>query len=286
MKLPTFVIMQIQPGKYNTLRVVKELDFGIYLDGGEMGEILMPSKWVPEGTQPGDMLEVFIYFDSEDRPIATTIQPKAIVGEFAWLKAKAVTQVGAFLDWGLDKDLLVPFKEQNLRMEEGRAYMVYLYVDLHSKRIAASARIEKFLDSEPAEYSEAEEVELLIWSKTPVGFKAIINQKHQGLLYDNQIFQDIRPGQKIKGYVAAIRPDGKIDLRLQKTGYENVIDDFSRRILQQLKENQGFLPLTDKSDPDEIYKLLQMSKKNYKKAVGTLYKQKLILISNNGISLL
>jgi uncharacterized protein len=281
----TFASMQIQPGKYNTLRVVKELDFGIYLDGGEMGEILMPTKWVPKGTQPEDMIEAFIYFDSEDRPIATTISPKAIVGEFAFLKAKAVTQVGAFLDWGLDKDLLVPFKEQNLRMEEGRAYMVYLYLDPRSKRIAASARIEKFLDIEPAEYTAGEEVDLLIWSKTPVGFKAIINQKHQGLLYDNQIFQDIRPGQKIKGFIAALRPDGKIDLRLQRSGYENVIDEFSQRILQELKQNDGFLPLSDKSDPERIYKVLQMSKKNFKKAVGTLYKQKMILLGDEGISL-
>jgi uncharacterized protein len=284
-KLISLPIMAIQPGKYNMMEIVKILDFGAYLDGEELGEILMPTKWIPQGAQPGDMVKVFLYFDSEDRPIATTIQPKAIVGQFAWLKAKAVTQVGAFLDWGLDKDLLVPFKEQNLRMEEGRGYMVYLYLDPRSKRIAASARIEKFLDIEPADYQAGQEVDLLVWSKTPAGFKAIIDQKHQGLLYENQIFQDIRPGQKLKGFIAAIRPDGKIDLRLQRTGYENVIDEFSQRLMQALKENDGFLPLTDKSDPEQIYKVLQMSKKNFKKAAGTLYRQKLIVIGDNGLTL-
>lgn len=275
----------IQPGKYNTLRVVKELDFGIYLDGGEMGEILMPTKWVPEGTQPEDMLDVFIYFDSEDRPIATTLKPKAQVGEFAWLKAKAVDRIGAFLDWGLDKDLLVPFKEQNAKMEEGRSYLVYLYMDPRSNRIAASARLEKYLDVEPADYTPGEAVDLLIWTRSDMGYKAIINQKHTGLIYSSEVFHDIRAGQQMTGYISQVRPDGKIDLRLQRSGYLNVIDDTSERILQALRENDGFLPLTDKSDPEQIYKVLEMSKKNFKKAAGALYRQKLILIGDNGLSL-
>lgn len=278
--------MEIKIGQYNTMRVVKTLDFGIYLDGGEMGEILMPTKWVPKGTEPEDELEVFIYFDSEDRPIATTIKPKAMVGEFAWMKAKAVDRIGAFLDWGLDKDLLVPFNEQNAKMEEGRSYLVYVYADPRSKRIAASARIEKFLDTEPVDYTAGQEVDLLIWTRSDMGYKAIINQKHQGLLYTNEIFQDVRPGQKLKGYISQIRPDGKIDLKLQKSGYENVIDDFSKKILQTLQENEGFLPLTDKSSPEDIYQTLQMSKKNFKKAVGALYKQKLISINEMGIGLM
>jgi uncharacterized protein len=277
--------MNIQPGKYNTMRVVKELDFGIYLDGGEMGEILMPTKWVPRGTKPDDMLDVFIYFDSSDRPIATTTRPKAQVGEFAWLKAKAVDRIGAFLDWGLDKDILVPFKEQNAKMEEGRSYLVYLYVDPKSNRIAASARLEKYLDVEPANYTPGEEVDLIIWTRTDIGFKAIINQKHLGLLYNNEIFQEIRAGQKLKAYIGQVRPDGKIDLKLQKTGYRNVIDEFSGRILRELQENEGFIPLTDKSDAEEIYQMLQMSKKNFKKSVGSLYKERLILLNENGISL-
>ncbi len=277
--------MEIKIGQYNTMRVVKTLDFGIYLDGGEMGEILMPTKWVPKGTEPEDEVEVFIYFDSEDRPIATTIKPKAMVGEFAWMKAKAVDRIGAFLDWGLDKDLLVPFNEQNAKMEEGRSYLVYVYVDPRSKRIAASARLEKYLDIEPADYTAGQEVDLIIWTRSDMGYKAIINQKHQGLLYANEIFQDLRPGQKLKGYISQIRPDGKIDLKLQKSGYENVIDDFSKKILQTLQENEGFLPLTDKSSPDDIYQTLQMSKKNFKKAVGSLYKQRLISINEMGLGL-
>ena len=277
--------MEIKIGQYNTLRVVKILDFGVYLDGHEMGEILMPTKWVPNDTKVDDELEVFIYFDSEDRPIATTVKPKAMVGEFAWLKAKAVNRIGAFLDWGLDKDLLVPFKEQNAKMEEGRSYLVYLYVDPRSKRIAASAKLEKYLDIEPLDYKPGQEVDLLIWTKSDMGYKAVVDQKHTGLLYFNEIFQELMPGQKMKGYISQIRPDGKIDLNLQKSGYDN-IDQFTARLIQELKNNEGFLPLTDKSPPDEIYRFLQMSKKNFKKAVGLLYKTRLILIKDDGIYLL
>jgi predicted RNA-binding protein (virulence factor B family) len=275
----------MQPGKLNTLRVVKILDFGVYLDGGEMGEILMPTKWVPENTKVDDVLDVFIYFDSEDRPIATTLKPKAMVGDFAWMKVKAVNRIGAFLDWGLDKDLLVPFKEQNAKMEEGRFYLVYLYVDPRSKRIAASAKLEKFLDIVPIDYEPDQEVDLLIWTKSDMGYKAIINQKHSGLLYFNEMFHDVMPGQMMKGYISRIRPDGKIDLKLQKTGYEN-IDQFSEILLQALEKSQGFIPLTDKSDPEEIYRLLGMSKKNFKKSVGLLYRKRWIRIDESGIYLI
>ena len=275
----------MQPGKLNTLRVVKILDFGVYLDGGEMGEILMPTKWVPENTKVDDVLDVFIYFDSEDRPIATTLKPKAMVGDFAWMKVKAVNRIGAFLDWGLDKDLLVPFKEQNAKMEEGRFYLVYLYVDPRSKRIAASAKLEKFLDIVPIDYEPDQEVDLLIWTKSDMGYKAIINQKHSSLLYFNEMFHDVMPGQMMKGYISRIRPDGKIDLKLQKTGYEN-IDQFSEILLQALEKSQGFIPLTDKSDPEEIYRLLGMSKKNFKKSVGLLYRKRWIRIDESGIYLI
>ncbi len=277
--------MEIKIGQHNTLRVVKILDFGVYLDGGEMGEILMPTKWVPENTEVDDELDVFIYFDSEDRPIATTLKPKAMVGEFAWMKVKAVNRIGAFLDWGLDKDLLVPFKEQNAKMEEGRFYLVYLYVDPRSKRIAASAKLEKYLDIDPIDYEPDQEVDLLIWTKSDMGYKAIINQKHSGMLYFNEIFHDVMPGQMIKGYISRIRPDGKIDLKLQKTGYQN-IDQFSEILLQALEKSQRFIPLTDKSDPEEIYRLLGMSKKNFKKSVGLLYKRRWIRIDDSGIYLI
>ena len=277
--------MEIKPGQYNTLRVVKKVDFGIYLDGGEMGEILMPAKWVPDGTVPDDLLEVFIYFDSEDRPIATTLKPKAVVGEFTFLEVMDVTNIGAFLDWGLDKDVLVPFKEQKAKMEQGKKYLVYLYVDPRTKRIVGSAKIEKFLDVEPADYIEGQEVDLVIWIRSELGHKAIIDQKHLGLLYENEVFRVLHTGEKLKGYISQIRPDGKIDLKLQKRGYENQIDDLSSMIIKKLEANNRFLPLTDKTPPDQIYDTLQISKKNFKKSVGNLLKRKLITMDEKGISL-
>ncbi len=278
--------MEIKPGQYNTLRVVKKVDFGIYLDGGEMGEILMPAKWVPDGTAPDDLLEVFIYFDSEDRPIATTLKPKAVVGEFTFLEVMDVTNIGAFLDWGLDKDVLVPFKEQKAKMEQGKKYLVYLYLDPRTKRIVASARIEKYLDVEPADYVQGQEVNLIIWIRSEMGYKAIVDQKHLGLLYKNEIFSEIHTGEKLKGYISQVRPDGKIDLSLQKQGFENQVDELSERILRLLKEEEGFLPVMDKTPPEQIYQMFNMSKKNFKKALGNLMKRKIISIGENGISLL
>lgn len=250
-----------------------------------MGEILMPAKWVPAGTSIGDSLEAFIYFDSEDRPIATTLKPYALANEFAWLKVKSVERVGAFLDWGLDKDLLVPFKEQKAKMEPGRWYMVFVYVDPQTQRVVASAKLEKFFEHEDLDYEPGQEVDVLVWTRSELGFKAIVNQQHLGLIYANEIFQEIRPGQQLKGFIHQLREDGKIDLRLQKSGYENVIDESSSRLLKALHEEGGFLPLTDKSDAEDVYDRLQMSKKTFKKALGSLYKQKLVLIQENGISL-
>ena len=274
----------IRPGDYNTLRVVKILDFGIYLDGGEMGEILMPMKWVPKDCQLDDMLDVFIYFDSEDRPIATTLTPKAKVGEFAWLKVKQVNPYGAFLDLGLDKDLLVPFGEQNAKMQEGRSYLVYLYVDPQSKRIAASARLQRFLDKQPAHYQPGQEVDLIIWTRTDLGYKAIINQLHTGMMYHNQQISQLAPGMRIKGYINNIRPDGKIDLLPEPSGYQK-IPELSLRILNILQTSGGFIPITDNSPPQAIYNNFRMSKKNFKKAIGALYKQRKIILEENGIRL-
>jgi uncharacterized protein len=274
----------IQAGKLNTMRVLKILDFGIYLDGQDLGEILMPTKWVPAGTQVDDEIEAFIYFDSEDRPIATTIMPKAMVGEFAYLRANEVNQVGAFLDWGLDKELLVPFKEQNAKMIKGRYYLVYLYLDPRSKRIAASARLERFLDSEPTQYEPGQQVGLIVWLQSDMGYKAIINNKHQGILYQNEIFQDIHTGQRLTGFINKVRPDGKIDLILEKPGYEK-IEDLSGYVLNVLKAHGGHMDYNDKSPADEIYSVFQMSKKNFKKSIGSLYKQKLITIEKDGIRL-
>jgi len=271
-------------GKLNNLRVVKEVDFGLYLDGGEHGEILIPKRYVPENCKPEDIIEVFIYLDSEDRIIATTEKPFIKVGEFAMLQVAAVTPMGAFLDWGLPKDLFVPFREQKQKMEEGKWYIVTCYLDYDTKRLVASAKIEKYLDNLPPEYEAGEEVDLLVSGETDLGFNAIINSKHLGVLYKNEVFQPIKKGDRIKGYIKKIRQDEKIDLILQKAGYQKV-DDISMKILQVLKDHDGFLNVTDKSDPDKIYDLFGVSKKTFKKAIGSLFKLRIINIEENGIRL-
>ena len=271
-------------GKINNLKIVKEVDFGIYLDGGEHGEILLPSRYVPENCKVDEILKVFIYLDSEDRFIATTEKPYAMVGDFALLKVVAVGSVGVFLDWGLPKDLLVPFREQSPNMEEGKSYMVRIYVDKKSNRIAATTRLDRYLDNEPACFQAGEEVELLICNQTDIGYKAIINNTHWGVLYTNEVFQPLKSGQVIKGYIKKVRDDNKIDLSLHKPGYERV-DDVTEIILNVLKQKGGFLPVTDKSSPETIYKLFGVSKKTYKKAIGAIYKKKLITIENDGIKL-
>ncbi|MBL7893248.1 MAG: GntR family transcriptional regulator [Bacteroidia bacterium] len=271
-------------GKLNTLSVVKELDFGIYLDGQQLGEILMPRRYVPAGTKPGDKLEVFIYLDSEDRFIATTEKPFAMVGDFALLDVVGVNSIGAFLDWGLPKDLLVPFREQKQKLEVGKSYVVYVYLDVETNRIVASAKPEKFLDRSPANFEEGEEVDLLILSKTDLGYKAMINKTYTGVLYKNEVFESLEKGQQLKGYIRKIRPDGKVDLILHKPGYEKV-DDISKQILDKLKEKSGFIALNDKSSAESIYEMFRVSKKTYKKAIGALYRERVITIEDAGIRL-
>jgi len=272
-------------GKINHLEVVKEVDFGIYLDGGDLGEILMPKRYVPEGTMPGDTIETFIYLDSEDRLVATTEKPLAMVDEFALLEVVSVTQVGAFLNWGLPKDLFVPFREQRQPMEEGKKYLVFVYLDTNTKRIAASSKIEQYLDNIPVDYDIDEEVDLIIVNETDLGYNAIIDNSHFGILYKNEVFQPLNPGDRVQGYIKKIRTDGKIDLRLEKIGYEK-ITTFVDRIIGELQKNNGFLPLTDKSSPEEIYKTFKISKKNFKVAIGALYKKRFIALEENGIKLL
>ena len=272
-------------GKINHLEVVKEVDFGIYLDGGDLGEILMPKRYVPEGTMPGDTIETFIYLDSEDRLVATTEKPLAMVDEFALLEVVSVTQVGAFLNWGLPKDLFVPFREQRQPMEEGKKYLVFVYLDTNTKRIAASSKIEQYLDNIPVDYDIDEEVDLIIVNETDLGYNAIIDNSHFGILYKNEVFQPLNPGDRVQGYIKKIRTDGKIDLRLEKIGYEK-ITTFVDRIIGELQKNNGFLPLTDKSSPEEIYKTFKISKKNFKAAIGALYKKRFIALEENGIRLL
>lgn len=276
--------MSIELGKFNTLEVVKEVDFGIYLDGGESGEILLPTRYVPEECQIGDWLKVFLYLDSEERLIATTLTPLAQVGEFACLEVAWVNEYGAFLNWGLMKDLFVPFREQKMKMQIGKEYVVYVYSDEESYRIVASAKVDRFLSKEMPSYQPEEEVDILIWQKTDLGFKAIIDNKFSGLLYDSEIFQTIHTGNQLKAYIKQVRPDGKIDLRLQRTGFVQV-DDFSNTLLQYMKDHGGTISLHDKSDPADIYQIFGVSKKVFKKAVGDLYKKRLILVEEDGLRL-
>lgn len=274
----------VEIGKYNTLTVVKVVDFGVYLDGGEWGEILMPKEYVPANCFPDDEVNVFVYFDSEDRIVATTEVPAVQVGEFAYLKVVAVSQVGAFLDWGLRKDLLVPFREQRDPMVEGKYYLVYAYEDKASHRIAASTKIDKYLDQIFPEYEPKQEVNLLIARKTDLGYAVIINNEHWGLVYDNEIFQPLKIGQRTKGYIKAIREDEKLDVSLQAPGYAK-IEGLAGIVLEKLKDYNGVLDLSDKSEPEEIYRVFGCSKKNYKKALGTLLKQGFIEISDNEVRL-
>jgi len=273
----------IEIGRTNRLEVLKSTPQGLYV-GDSVEEILLPNKWIPEGTEIGDMMDVFIYIDGEDRLIATTMIPLAERDEFAYLKVKAVTSIGAFLDWGLEKDLLVPFKEQQQRMQEGNSYLVKVYLDDVTDRLVASSNINRFLELDNIELEEGQKVEILIGNEVELGFVAIINNQYRGLLYKNLVFRDVKPGDRTHAYIKQIRPDKKVDLELEQSGVAK-IDPLSEEVLKVLKDNGGVLNLHDKSDPEEIKRQLQMSKKNFKKAIGTLYKQRLILIKDTGIEI-
>lgn len=277
--------MEINLGKFNTLRVVKEVDFGMYLDGGMEGEILLPKRYVPQGCKPGDELQVFLYLDQEERLIATTQTPLAQVGEFAYLEVAWVNQYGAFLNWGLMKDLFVPFREQKAPMEVGKRYMVHVHLDEESFRIAASAKVEHYLSKERPTYEPGQEVDVIVWQKTELGYKAIVNNSHAGLFYENELFQPLHIGKKTKAYIKQVREDGKIDLALQKIGQAKV-EDFSSTLLEHLRHNGGHTHLNDKSPAEEIYALFGVSKKTFKKAVGDLYKKRLITLLEDGIKLI
>ena len=276
--------MSIELGKFNTLRVVKEVDFGMYLDGGEEGEILLPSRYVPENCKPGDELTVFIYLDNEERLVATTLTPLVQVGEFACLEVAWINQYGAFLNWGLMKDLFVPFREQKMKMQVGKQYVIHAHLDDESYRIVASAKVDRYLSREKAPYEPGQEVSILIWQKTDLGFKAIIENRYSGLLYESEIFQPLHTGMTLKAYVKQVREDGKIDLVLQKLGAKKV-DDFSEVLLQYIKDHEGFTPLNDKSAAEDIYDAFGVSKKTFKKAVGDLYKKRLVVLEAEGIRL-
>ena len=276
--------MSIKLGKFNQLEVVKKVDFGIYLDGGEEGEVLLPTRYVPEDCAVGDILNVFLYLDMEERLIATTLVPYVQVGEFAYLEVAWVNQYGAFLNWGLMKDLFVPFREQKMKMQGGRKYMIHAHLDDESYRIVASAKVERYLSKEKPEYAAGDEVDILVWQKTDLGFKAIIDNKYSGLLYENEIFTPLSAGMQLKAYVKQVREDGKVDLMLQKPGFAKV-GDFSKTLLDYLREQGGRIALTDKSPAEEIYEVFGVSKKTFKKGVGDLYKKRLISLQDDAIVL-
>ena len=274
----------VEIGSTYELEVIKESEFGVFLDAENLGEILLPSRHEPPGLKVSDTVEVFLYLDSEDRPIATTQTPKAEVGEFAYLKVKDNTPIGAFLDWGLDKDVLVPFAEQHRPMNVGDSYIVFLYLD-NQGRIAATSKIDKVVQEDNEHnFRPQEPVELIIANSTELGYKAIVDQSHWGLLYKDEVDQRLSFGQTIQGYVKRVREDGKIDLSLKSS--QQVRDHHSQVIEDYLRDHDGFAPVHDKSPPSQISDLLGMSKGQFKKAIGGLYKQRVITIEADGIRLL
>lgn len=274
----------VQVGQYNTLKVVKEVDFGFYLDGGGAGEILLPSRYVPAGLKPGDDLKVFIYHDSENRLIATTLEPKGVVGEIAFMEVVDITPQGAFLDMGLMKHIFVPLSQQESRMKVGESYLVKIYLDEKTGRIAATEKFSSQISNYELTVKELEPVDIIVFQKTDIGYKVIINSKHLGVLHYNEVFRDIEYGEKLKGFIKKIRPENKIDVSLGERGYKRVEGE-EEKILRLLKENDGYLPYHDKSDPEEIYEFFGISKKTFKMTIGSLYKQHKIELTKTGIKL-
>lgn len=274
----------IEIGKYNTLKIARATKVGLYLTDGET-DILLPNKYVPKEYEIGGEIEVFVYLDHEERPVATTLEPYIFLNEFALLRVNYTNKFGAFMNWGMEKDLFVPFKEQARSMEQGKRYLVYMYLDEKTNRLVGSSKTNQFLNNDEITVEVGEEVDLIVSHITDVGINVIINEKHKGLLYKNEVFEDLRTGDRIIGYIKTIRPDGKIDVSRQPFGMER-IDASAQAILDELKASRGFLRLNDDSHPEDIKTVLQMSKKTFKKAIGTLYKQKLIDIKEDGIYLL
>lgn len=274
--------MSIRLGKFNQLEVVKEVDFGMYLDGGEEGEILLPARYVPQDCKPGDMLNVFLYLDNEERLVATTLTPLAQVGDFAALQVNWTNEYGAFLDWGLMKDLFVPFREQKDKMQKGNRYVVHVHLDDNSYRIMGSAKVEHYLSDETPAYNPGDRVNVLVYQRTDLGYKAIVDGKYGGLIYASQVFTPIQVGDTLEAYIQQVRPDGKIDLELQRSGPRKV-DDFAQTLLDYIHQHGNRIAITDKSDPEEIYNTFGVSKKTFKKAVGDLYKKRLIVLDPDSI---
>lgn len=272
-------------GERADLKVVREQPFGIFLDGGDLGEILLPRREMPRKWEIGEPVDVFLYRDSEDRPVATLKEPKIKPGEFAYLEVLSITGVGTFLDWGLPKDLLVPFREQKDRLEVGKSYVVYCYLDEDTGRIVATRRLSRHLDQTKAPYREGDEVDLLLYGKTELGYKAIVNGRHTGLLFANEVFRRLRAGERTKGYVALVRDDGKLDLRLDPPGRER-ISSLEGKILHELEGRSGWWELTDDMPAAEIHRQLGVSKRAFKEAIGALFRQRKIRIEPTGLRLL
>jgi uncharacterized protein len=274
----------IQLGEFHDLIIIRESEHGIYLENDEGDEVLLPNKYVPETWMVHDKIKVFVYLDHEERPVATTLTPKIKLDQFGKLRCVEVSKFGAFLDWGLEKHLFVPFKEQVIPMQKGQEYLVFCYLDLETERLAASSKVHAFLDNSELTVEPFEEVDLLISNETDLGFNAIINQIHLGLIYHDEVFKNLKIGDSVKGFIKKIREDNKIDLMLQRPGYRS-IEPNAQKILDKLEASGGFIDLTDKSNPDDIKNRLQMSKKSFKKAIGNLYKNRQIDIKEDGIVL-
>ncbi|MFT4032173.1 MAG: S1-like domain-containing RNA-binding protein [Siphonobacter sp.] len=275
----------ISLGKKNTLTALRMTSVGMFLGDGR-DEVLLPNKYVPETLQEGETIEVFVYRDSEDRIIATTLQPYVELYEFAYLQVKAIAPFGAFLDWGLEKDLLVPLSEQYQPLQPGDWTIICLVTDDETDRLIGTCKVGQYLEYERVPFHTGEEVELLVYERSDLGYNAIINNHYKGLLYFNEVFQVLPLGSRIEGYIKQVRPDKNIDLSLQPTGYTQNIDQNTEKVLRALRANEGFLPLTDASAPELIYKQLEMSKKNFKKAIGALYRERVIRLEDNGVYLI
>jgi len=276
----------INIGTYNTLNILRETSVGLFLGDEDGEDVLLPNKYVPKDFKIGESMRVFVYLDFEERKVAVTIEPKIKLGEFAFLKVMDVSEVGAFLDWGMEKELMVPFKEQIQKMEEGSSYVVCMNIDEQTDRLYASSKLDKYLKVVKPEVKIGEEVDLLVYHKSEMGYAVIVNQKYKGLIFANEVFQDIGIGDSLKGFVKKIRTDQKLDISLQAIGYTKYNDPNTEKLFRALHKNEGFLALNDKSSPEDIYKRLGMSKKAFKKSLGALYKRRKIKIEKSGIRLI
>ena len=274
----------IKIGEYNTLEILRESEQGIYLADADGNEVLLPNRYVPEEFKIWESIDVFVYLDNEERPVAVTDEPYVTVNDFAMLRCNQVTQHGAFLDWGMVKELFCPFKEQAFKMKAGGWYLIYCYLDEETGRLVASSKTNRFLDNKDLTVQQFDEVDLIISHPSELGMNVIVNKKHHGLIYKDDMYKELSVGDKLKGIVKKVRHDNKLDITLGQIGYRN-IEPNAEKILHTLEDTNGFLPLTDKSDPDQIRDELEMSKKSFKKAIGSLYKQKLITLKDDGIYL-